>query len=126
MLHTIPPRAILNPILFGIGALSMGISFRYLGMAITYAVVLGIGSTIGTLVPLAVLQPGKLMTRVGISVIAGVVLAVIGTALVSWAAWYRDRRDRPVEPSRDERPANALTIGLPLCIGAGVLSSFGN
>src|SRR5947207_5996216 len=63
MLNDVRRRAILNTLLFGvgwgIGALSMGISFRYLGMAITYAVVLGIGSSIGTLVPLAVLQPGK-------------------------------------------------------------------
>jgi L-rhamnose-H+ transport protein len=58
---------------------------------------------------------------------AGVVLAIIGTIVVSWAAWYRDNRDkRGVEANKAERPANALAIGLPLCIGAGVLSSFGN
>ena len=131
MLEDVPGQAIRSTILFGlgwgVGALSMGISFRYLGMAITYAIVLGIGSSIGTLVPLAVLQPGKLMTPVGFSVMAGVVLAVIGTAVVSWAAWYRDNCGKPgVEDKQEERPANALAIGLPLCIGAGVLSSFGN
>jgi L-rhamnose-H+ transport protein len=130
MLDHVPGRAILNTVLFsigwGIGALSMGISFRYLGMAITYAIVLGIGSTIGTLVPLAVLQRDKLMTPLGFSVMAGVVLAIIGTLVVSWAAWYRDNRDKAGEQAKEHRPANALLIGLPLCIGAGVLSSFGN
>ena len=36
----------------GLGALMMGVAYRYVGMAITFAIVLGISSAIGTLVPL--------------------------------------------------------------------------
>src|SRR5204863_9625782 len=46
MLLEIPMRVLATTLVFGVGwgvgALTMGVGFRYLGMAVTYAIVLGI------------------------------------------------------------------------------------
>lgn len=63
-------------------------------MAIAFAIVLGISSTIGTLVPPLVFAPDKLMKYQGVSVIAGIAIALVGTVMVSWAAWERNSMNK--------------------------------
>jgi len=61
MLWDVAPHALIATMLFGAGmgcgALMMGLAYRYVGMAIVFAIVLGISSSIGTLVHLIVLAP---------------------------------------------------------------------
>jgi L-rhamnose-H+ transport protein len=133
MLGDIPLKVIATTLLYGlgwgIGALSMGSAYKYVGMAITYAIVLGVGSSIGTLVPLLVLAPEQVRSTQGIHVIAAVVVSLIGTAVVSWAAWQRDAT-KPSSlsktPETDALGKRKVIVGLGLCLGAGVLASFGN
>lgn len=131
MLGEVPPRVLATTLLFGVGwglgALTMGVGFRYVGMAITYAIVLGLASSIGTLVPLLVLTPERVLTRQGLSVMLGVVIALVGTAVVSWAAWERDakRKNAPAQ-STEERSGKSPVTGLVLCVSSGLLSSCGN
>lgn len=128
---------------WGVGALSMGSAYKYVGMAITYAIVMGIAASIGTLVPLLVLSPGAAMTGQGFRVIAAVAISVLGTAVVAWAAWQRDaRKPAPSTEPRSGEPSSYVSesqrstpdasdrknviLGLTLCLAAGILSSFGN
>ena len=92
----VAPRVLVATLLFGAGmgggALMMGLAYRYVGMAITFAIVLGISSTVGTLVPMMVLAPDQVMQHRGLMVILGMVIALIGTCVVTWAAWERDSK----------------------------------
>jgi L-rhamnose-H+ transport protein len=130
MLGEVAPRAIVTSLLYGIGwgfgALSMGLAYRFVGMAITYAIVLGLSSSIGALVPLLVLSPEQVHTRQGHSVIYSVFIALVGTAVVSWAAWERDARKSSSKAQPPEAAVRNLLLGLGLCISAGILSSSGN
>ena len=131
MLRDVPPRILGTTLLFGVGwgfgALSMGLGFRYLGMAITYAIVMGLASSVGTLVPLLVLAPEQVMTDQGLAVMVGVVIALLGTGVVSWAAWERDAgKSAPEVKSTAEGSTRKLVIGLVLCSSSGLLSSCGN
>jgi L-rhamnose-H+ transport protein len=131
MLLEIPIGILATTLVFGVGwglgALTMGVGFRYLGMAITYAIVLGLASSVGTLIPLLVLTPDQAFTRRGVSVMLGVLVALAGTALVSWAARERDseRQKSKVQPG-DRPSARNLILGLALCVSSGLLSSSGN
>jgi L-rhamnose-H+ transport protein len=120
------PRTLLYGIGWGLGALSMGIAYRFVGMAITYAIVLGLSSSIGTLVPLIVLAPERIRTRQGLSVIASVLIALVGTVVVAWAAWERDARKSSAKVAPAEAAGRNLFLGLGLCVSSGILSSFGN
>ena len=108
----------------------MGLAYKYVGMAITFAIVLGISSTVGTLVPMLVLSPDHVREHQGLAVITGIVIALIGTAVVTWAASKRDARKKNVGVSVPSQPtgnsARGVMIGLALCIAAGVFSSCGN
>jgi L-rhamnose-H+ transport protein len=134
MLTEISHGTLASTLLFGAGmgagALMMGLAYKYVGMAITFAIVLGISSTVGTLVPMLVLSPDQVREHQGLAVITGIVIALIGTAVVTWAASKRDARKKNVGVSVPSQPtgnsARGVMIGLALCIAAGVFSSCGN
>jgi L-rhamnose-H+ transport protein len=113
----------------GAGALMMGLAYKYVGMAITFAIVLGISSSIGTLVPLVVLAPDQVFRHQGLAVIVGVAIALVGTGIVTWAAWERDAAKEASASgtsSQQTSSTRALITGLSLAIASGVLSSCGN
>jgi L-rhamnose-H+ transport protein len=133
MLGDVSPRVLITTLLFGAGmgagALMMGLAYRYVGMAITFAIVLGISSSVGTLVPMTVLAPDQVLQHRGLAVIAGVVIALIGTAIVTWAAWERDSKNGNAKgnvESRETGSSRNVLIGLGLCIASGLFSSCGN
>lgn len=133
MLWDVAPRALIATMLFGAGmgcgALMMGLAYRYVGMAIVFAIVLGISSSIGTLVPLIVLAPEQILRHQGLFTMAGVFIALIGTAVVGWAGWERDAkksRNGTTVPTAAKGSARKLWMGLGLSIGSGLLSSCGN
>lgn len=134
MLGEVSPGALAATLLFGAGmgggALMMGLAYKYVGMAITFAIVLGISSSVGTLVPMLVLAPDQVLKHQGLVVILGVVIALIGTGVITRAAWERDAGKKdlrvPVPSSGEESSARNVMIGLALCIASGVFSSCGN
>lgn len=141
MLGEVSVKTIVVTLLYGVGwgagALSMGIAYKYVGMAISYAVVMGIASSIGTLVPLLVLSPDAVRTSRGFEVIVAVAISLLGTAVVAWAAWQRDSAKSAAppaggsanevgQPQTREAARKNVTIGLVLCVASGVLASFGN
>ena len=134
MLGEVSPRALVATLLFGAGmgggALMMGLAYKHVGMAITFAVVLGISSSVGTLVPMLVLAPDQVLKHQGLVVIAGVVIALLGTGVITRAAWERDAGKKdlstPVPSRGEESSTRNVTTGLALCIASGVFSSCGN
>lgn len=78
---------------YGIGNLSFGLSLRYLGISLGYALSLGLMLAIGTLIP-PVLD-GRLKIMVDSSggnlLIIGVLVACGGIALSGWAGFLKDR-----------------------------------
>jgi hypothetical protein len=93
-------------------------------MAIAFAIVLGISSTIGTLVPLLVFVPDKLMKHQGVSIMAGIAIALVGPVVVSWAAWERDSRNKGASDgakSGSEGSRRNTVIGLGLCIASMII-----
>jgi L-rhamnose-H+ transport protein len=79
---------------YGIGNLSFGLSLRYLGLSLGYALSLGLMLAIGTLIP--PLMDGRLKIMIDSSggnlLIAGVAGACCGIALSGIAGYLKDRR----------------------------------
>jgi L-rhamnose-H+ transport protein len=94
----IPPgillRVFLLGIVYGIGNLSFGLSLRYLGISLGYALSLGLMLAIGTLIP--PLIDGRLSVMIARSggklLITGVLVACCGIALSGWAGFLKDKR----------------------------------
>jgi L-rhamnose-H+ transport protein len=102
---------------WGVGAILFGLAMTKLGMSLGYPVVMGLIACLGSLFPLAVLQPGALTEAKGLVLLAGTALAVAGISLCSAGA----ARRQP-EAAHVGAGAGALTIG----VVAGVLSCLPN
>ena len=85
---------IVVPVLFGAGwgvaQVLFGISIQRLGLGLAYAIVIGLGTLLGTLVPLFVQHRGQLSRNVLIDILAGIAVMLIGITLSAWAGHKRE------------------------------------
>lgn len=99
------PSQLAVPILFGAGwgvaQVLFGISIQRLGLALAYAIVVGLGTLLGTLVPLFVQHRAQVGRTLLIQVLAGIVIMLVGIALSAWAGQIRERPQEtiPATPS---------------------------
>lgn len=86
-------RVFLLGAVYGIGNLSFGLSLRYLGISLGYALSLGLMLAIGTLIP--PLLDGRLKLMIensgGNLLISGVLVSCLGIALSGWAGFMKDK-----------------------------------
>jgi L-rhamnose-H+ transport protein len=105
--------------MWGVGNVNYGLTMRYLGMSLGIGVAIGVTLVVGTLVPPILHgQLGYLITsRSGHFTIAGIVLALIGIGVVSWAGHQKEQR---MGVRAEEFN---LTRGLLLAVMCGIFSS---
>jgi L-rhamnose-H+ transport protein len=91
---SLPFMAFAAPLLFGAGwgvaQALFGLSINRLGMALTYAIIVGLGALLGTVVPLVVKNRGVTGTARGALIFTGIVVMVAGIVLSSWAGKMRE------------------------------------
>lgn len=124
-----PPSAMLYSFLlgaaYGIGGTAFGVSLRYIGYALTYALAVGLSTVLGTF--FAAIYDGKLMslftTSSGLIVLVGIILGAIGITLAGLAGFMKERDLLQFPEIQGEF---ALLKGIVLCIVAGVLSAVFN
>jgi len=104
---------------WGIGGLLFGQGIARVGMALGFAVILGITSSFGGLVPLAILHPDQLGTRQGLALIAGTLVVALGLVFLAVAGKRRER-ERASEAAAER---SGFGVGLIICILSGVFSS---
>src|SRR5580698_6511401 len=88
------------PVLFGAGwgiaQVLFGISIQRLGLALAYAIVVGLGTLLGTLVPLFVQHRAEVGRTLLIPVLGGIVIMLIGIAFSAWAGQIREHSQEAV------------------------------
>jgi len=106
---------------YGIGGTAFGISIRYIGFSLTYAIAVGLSAVLGTLIPPLVY--GTLLATLGKPgaewIVAGIVVGTLGIAGAGWAGRLKER-DLSAQQQRGEF---SLAKGLLLSLLAGVLSA---
>ena len=123
-------KTILQTLLFGLGwglgALTFGLGVDRLGLALGFAIILGLTAAIGTLVPFWVLSSEALTSSQTGFVLLGVALILIGVSLCSWAGKLKEDALKGKARSVSSSEPKSFAIGLAFCILSGVLSPFGN
>jgi L-rhamnose-H+ transport protein len=120
---SIPGSVLLKVALFGamwgIGNVNYGLAMRHLGMALGIGVAIGVTLTIGTLMPPILNGEAAVLfaTRGGLLTVAGVVVALVGVGIVSYAGHQKERQLRG-EPTEFN-----LKLGLLLATLCGIFSS---
>jgi len=108
-------------LLWGIGGLTFGLSMRYLGISLGYAVALGFCAAFGTLIP--AIPDGKLveMTRTlsGQVVLLGVLVCLAGIAISGAAGRLKEK----LQPDDEATPELNVGKGLAVATFAGIMSA---
>ena len=111
-----------TPMLFGAGwgvaQVLFGISIQRLGLTLAYAIIIGLGTLLGTLVPLFVQHRAQVDTTLLFQILAGIAVMLIGIALSAWAGNIRERGHEAKQSSSAGR-YNAAVLLAVLC---GVLA----
>ncbi len=114
--------AFLFGLLWGIGGLTFGLSLRFLGVGLGYAVALGFTAVFGTLIP--PLFDGSIVdlftTSGGTYISLGIVVCVVGIFFSGWAGKSRDDAQSQTAESGSQFE---LKKGLVVAIVAGTLSA---
>jgi L-rhamnose-H+ transport protein len=75
---------------WGVAQVLFGLAVDAIGIALAFAIVLGLSAAIGSLIPLIQLHPEKVFTPSGFGIIAGVALVIAGVAVCAIAGRKRD------------------------------------
>jgi len=111
-------------LLWGIGAVTFGLSMRYLGMSLGYAIALGLCAVFGTIIPPIYSGTfGQLLSRAsGLTTLGGVLVCLIGIAICAWAGMTKERQ-LPDEEKKKAIEEFNFAKGLLVAIFAGVMSA---
>ena len=112
--------------LWGFGGLTFGLSVRYLGIALGYAISLGLCTAFGTLIP--PIYSGEITSiaqrRSGQVILLGVLICLIAVAVSGFAGFSKERELTLAEKVESgERDFN-LRRGLGVAVFAGIMSAF--
>ena len=125
VLSEAPRTAMLHSFLlgaaYGIGGTAFGISIRYIGFSLTYAIAVGLSSVLGTLIPPLVKgNLGATLSKPGAEwIVAGIIIGTMGIAGAGWAGRLKER-----DLSAQQQSGQfSLVKGLLLSLLAGVLSA---
>jgi L-rhamnose-H+ transport protein len=112
-------RVALFGAMWGVGNVSYGLTMRHLGMSLGIGVAIGVTLVVGTLVPPLLHGQGAQLfkTHSGLLTMAGVAVALLGVAIVSYAGHLKE-----IELGAGVREFNVL-LGLALAVLCGIFSS---
>jgi L-rhamnose-H+ transport protein len=118
--------AFLFGVLWGVGGITFGLAIRYLGIALGYAIALGLCAFFGTIVP--PIFHGQIMTLFhqtsGQIILFGVVVCVVGVAVNGAAGYSKEKEITPEEKLEAGERDYDFGKGIAIAILAGLMSSF--
>lgn len=105
--------------MWGVGNVSYGLTMRHLGMSLGIGVAIGVVLVVGTLTPPIIDGQAAMLfeTRGGLLTLTGVLVALIGVAIVSYAGHQKE-----VQLGGADREFN-VKLGLLLAVLCGIFSS---
>jgi L-rhamnose-H+ transport protein len=112
-------KVVLFGAMWGVGNVSYGLTMRHLGMSLGIGVAIGVTLIVGTLMP--PVMDGQFVqlfsTRGGLFTMAGVIVALVGVAIVSYAGHQKELQ------LRGQAEEFNLPLGLGLAVMCGIFSS---
>lgn len=115
---------------WGVGSVLYGLALKMVGLALSYAIVMGLTAAVGTMAPFVLLHWDDFLTFKGMVISAGVLLVVVGVLLSAWAGKLREEspgRSQETEgasetPERESKRSAAVLLGLLVAALSGILS----
>jgi L-rhamnose-H+ transport protein len=118
--------AFLFGVLWGVGGITFGLAIRYLGIALGYAIALGLCAVFGTIVPpIAHGEFGVILhSTSGQIILLGVLVCLIGVAINGAAGVSKEHEITPEEKAEAGETDYNFGKGIAIALLAGFMSSF--
>ena len=104
---------------WGVAQVLFGLAVLRIGMALSFAITIGLGAALGAMVPILLKHPAVLKTPHGEVLLLGVLLMVAGVIVCCWAG---RRREREQQAEAADVPKGSFTGGLLMAAAAGLLA----
>ncbi len=130
--HGVAAKSLLLTIGFGVGfglaQIFFGLGIAAIGMALNFAIAIGISTVLGSLIPLLVLHRERVFTPQGAMIFLGVLLILVGIVGCAVAGKMKDKHLEAADPRPRESAAVPMSFkaGLIICILAGLGSPLTN
>ena len=110
-------------VLWGLGSMTLGLSFAYIGLSLAYAINYGGQIIVGSIGPMAIHQPEKFQTASGIVIMIGVAICLAGVVICARAGMLKAANEANNAPPTEEdaKPKKSALPGLMLAVVSGVL-----
>lgn len=123
--RSVPPERLLLMFAFGFGwgiaNVLFGLAVQLVGMAVSFAIVVGMSAGLGSLIPFLVLAPERIRQTSGHLALSGIALALFGVALLGVAGRRREKSATAKGVSEGYNHSPTLK-GISLCLVAGLLA----
>ena len=114
-------KVFLFGLLWGVGSTLFGLAINRVGMALGFALILGITSSFGSLIPMAILHSEQLLTKRGLALIAGSAVMILGLVFLALGGRVREH-----DLGTGNGARSGFAVGLVLCVFSGIFSSMMN
>lgn len=111
---------------FGLAQICFSLGIAGIGIALCFAIAIGISTVLGSLVPLVFLEPNEIFTPKGLSILAGVTLTLLGIIVCAKAGKTKEKQKPGRLPQEDVNATTSYKTGLVLAVLAGVGSPLVN
>jgi L-rhamnose-H+ transport protein len=99
---------------WGIAQVLFGLSVDSIGIALAFAIVLGLSAAIGSLIPFLRLHSDKVLTPAGLGLIGGVLLVMLGVGICARAGMLREQTAKQAQMNR------SATRGILMAVMSGI------
>ncbi len=124
--------AILGPVLFGmlwgLGSMTLGLSFAFIGLSLAYAINYGAQITFGTMMPMLLHSRQEILTSHGYVIMLGVLICLVGVVIVGRAGILKEKSGENKEGAKGVKMVNGLLLAFIsgiLCACYSVAFSYG-
>lgn len=119
-------RIVIWPIAFGflwgLGSMTLGLSFAFIGLSLAYAINYGAQIATGGIGPLLIHHPEELATKHGALILAGVVVCIVGVVVCGRAAILKSKSQAAGAGGSEAMPTGSRLIkGLIVALISGIL-----
>ena len=107
--------------LWGLGSMTLGLSFAFIGLSLAYAINYGAQIATGGIAPIVIHHPDQIATPHGYTILAGVAVCLVGVVVCGYAAILKSK-SQTVEGEEEAMPTgDKLIKGLLVALLSGVL-----
>ncbi|MCX7049404.1 MAG: hypothetical protein NTX50_28455 [Candidatus Sumerlaeota bacterium] len=123
-------NVVILPLLFGflwgLGSMTLGLSFAFIGLSLAYAINYGAQIAFGGMGPFAIFHPEQLLTAHGYVIMSGVVVCILGVVVCGRAGILKSKSqqasDAAAKGAKASEPQSVTIVkGMTLAFVSGIL-----